>query len=546
MLGHLKATIIILFCVVVAAFFIRLVDRNKNMVPHVIAWGLLIPVIFMTQSYILIMMILILVKVLYLKNDEVKNISMFLSLFVVMPFSVRFPLIPEVNLIDVSIVQMLVLVFFIPLSLRIIRSEDFSFHRLDFAALAFMLILLIGNFRETSEYEFTWFQAFRDSVDMILVTVLPYFVISRGLRNIQAIDYALAGLWFGGLTMAFFAVFEAVLVWRPYVEIGALVGTMPGIESMYEVRGRFLRVTGSLTGPITFGFYLTIILATTLYFLRKTGKPVIFMVGMIGFLLLVMFMTGSRAALLGGLLFSGLYFLFSLDRSTRRVLIVPLVIVAFAGVFIAESMQQGSDTPELEEVDQYGTFEYRKRLFQTALQVIPDNLLVGTREYRNDDRMKTLIQGQNIIDMVNGFIHITIEYGIIAFLLLIFILARSYRVLTSPKLLELDPLENPDSDPLTQIENDTLATEFNFDDIESEAEETPVDPAVLQRWRLFFGQAFAALLVSLCLQFSFTSYSSTIVPLLWISLGLIRAFQLGLMHKELDEDDEDELNYEPV
>lgn len=547
MFGHIKAIIILLFCVAAAAFVIRVIDRNKNMIPHVLAWGLLITVIFMTQSYLLIMLILVLVKLLYLKNDEVKNISMFLSLFVVLPFSVRFQLIPEVNLVDVSIVHMLSLVFFVPLALRIIRSEEFSFHRLDFAVFGFMLILLIGNFRETSVYLFTWFQVFRESFDMLLVMVLPYFVISRGLRNMEALDVALAGLLFGGLTMAFFAVFEAALVWRPYVEIGNIVGTMPGIESMYEIRGRFLRVTGSLTGPITFGFYLTIVLATLLYYMRKMRMPLVLIMAGIGFILLVLFMTGSRAALLGGLLFTLLYFLNSLDRSARRVLIVPLVLVAFAGVFLTESTQRGSDTPELEDVDQYGTFEYRKRLFTTALQVIPDNLLIGTREYRNDDRMKTLTQGQNIIDMVNGFIHITIEYGLIALLLLLFILIRSYRALSSPQLLELDPLEESDDEPFDEPAAEIEAvemSEFDFDD-DDELDIEPQAPAVIQRWRLYFGQAFAALLISLCLQFSFTSYSSTIIPLLWISLGLMRAFQLGLIQRDLDED-EDETDFVPV
>ncbi|HGG58632.1 MAG TPA: hypothetical protein ENK26_01780, partial [Gammaproteobacteria bacterium] len=388
MISFLKAIVILLFCIGASAMAIRFIDRQRNMMPHVVIWSILSVVIFLTQSYPLVMAILILVKALYLKNDVDKNISMFLSLMVVMPFSFLFKLVPGINLIDVAIIQMLTIVFFLPLVYRILRDESFHLHHPDILAMALMSLLLFNAFRVTTEYEFTWFQTVRDFIDTLLVVVIPYFVISRGLRRFASLDNALAGLLFGGLTMAFFSVFEEALQWRPYVEIGSIVGTMPDLESMYEYRGGFLRVTATLTGPITFGFYLTIVLAALMYFLRKNRISPLIQAMAVGFFLMIMLFTGSRSALLGGLLYTALYVLFSLRRRFRRVLLVPVILAAVVGGVISEAHSPGpKQTANLEQVDQYGTFDYRKKLFFTAIRVIPDHLWFGTRMYRGDYRM---------------------------------------------------------------------------------------------------------------------------------------------------------------
>lgn len=424
----LKAVIILFFCIGVAAVLIKVINRDEEVMPFVIAWAVMIAILFFIQNQIIVMGYLIVLKMIYLKNDPVRNIAFFLSLFAAMPMSIQFPLIPGVNLFDVNLIQMLTIIFLVPVMVKILTSPDFELKKPDFAVILFVGILMASKFRETSLFEFTYFQVVRDIAVVLFTVVIPYFVISRGIRSFEQLDKVLVGLLFGGFAMAAFAYFEAVLVWRPYVDLGTRIGTMNVLESMYDVRGGILRVTGTMTGPISFGFYLTMIMGATFYFLKKNNvaKPLGLLYAL--FLLIPIFLTGSRAALLGGLVFVAMYFLFTLSKGARRLLMVPLIIVAFTGALLQGGSNPGGEA-HVEEVDQYGTFDYRAKLFETSIQVIPDNLWFGTREYRNDERMQTLIQGQNIIDMVNGFIHITIEFGLIALLVFLFILVRAYRTL---------------------------------------------------------------------------------------------------------------------
>ncbi len=548
MVSLLKAITILYFCVAVAASLIWLVDRSRNMMPHVIAWGLLVPVIFLTRSYPLIMGILVLLKLFYLKNDLRRNIAMFLSLMVVMPYSFVFQVVPGINLFEVSIVQMMSLVFFLPLVPRIITDEERGLHHFDVLAMAVIGILIVGCFRETSVYEFTWFQAFRDMLEVLLVVAVPYFVISRGIHDFQAMDDALAGLLMGGLTMAIFSVFEELMMWRPYVEIGTMIGTMSPLESMYEMRGGFLRISATLTGPITYSFYLTIIMGALMYFLRSHGVRAVYRWGGAVFLLGVIFMTGSRAGLLGGLLFMALYAVHSMHPVARRLLIIPLILVAVAGTLFSEAKvkpHHGGD--DLNKVDQYGTFEYRKKLFFTALQVIPDHLLFGNRKFREDPRMEKMRQGQGIIDMVNGFVHLTIEYGLIVLIALLLLLFRDYRVLTE-NITYLDA-DGDDLDPWANKPDESgrlAASNGDFTDEDDEARPLDISPAQVEKYRAWFAQAFAAMLVSICMQFAFTSYASTIVPLFWIMLALIRAYQLMILEEEERAEAEAEPGWQAV
>ncbi len=548
MVSLLKAITILYFCVAVAASLIWLVDRSRNMMPHVIAWGLLVPVIFLTRSYPLIMGILVLLKLFYLKNDLRRNIAMFLSLMVVMPYSFIFQVVPGINLLEVSIVQMMSLVFFLPLVPRIITDEERGLHHFDVLAMAVIGILIVGCFRETSVYEFTWFQAFRDMLEVLLVVAVPYFVISRGIHDFQAMDDALAGLLMGGLTMAIFSVFEELMMWRPYVEIGTMIGTMSPLESMYEMRGGFLRISATLTGPITYSFYLTIIMGALMYFLRSHGVRAVYRWGGAVFLLGVIFMTGSRAGLLGGLLFMALYAVHSMHPVARRLLIIPLILVAVAGTLFSEAKvkpHHGGD--DLNKVDQYGTFEYRKKLFFTALQVIPDHLLFGNRKFREDPRMEKMRQGQGIIDMVNGFVHLTIEYGLIVLIALLLLLFRDYRVLTE-NITYLDA-DGDDLDPWANKPDESgrlAASNGDFTDEDDEARPLDISPAQVEKYRAWFAQAFAAMLVSICMQFAFTSYASTIVPLFWIMLALIRAYQLMILEEEERAEAEAEPGWQAV
>jgi O-antigen ligase len=63
---------------------------------------------------------------------------------------------------------------------------------------------------------------------------------------------------------------------------------------------------------------------------------------------------------------------------------------------------------------------YRQRLFDNAMIVIERNPWLGSFDYRSTPEMQSLTQGQGIIDIVNTYIGVALELGLIG--LTIFVL----------------------------------------------------------------------------------------------------------------------------
>lgn len=88
--------------------------------------------------------------------------------------------------------------------------------------------------------------------------------------------------------------------------------------------------------------------------------------------------------------------------------------------------------------DAQGNISYRESLYQNSLIVIGDNLLFGSEDFLQRPEMQALVQGQGIVDIVNSYLQILLNYGVIglALFLLFFgkLLLQSFRsVRTQPQ-----------------------------------------------------------------------------------------------------------------
>jgi O-antigen ligase len=498
-LGTIKALIFLLACVALALLVMRLVDREQDMRPHAFAWSAFTVVTFLSQSFYVIIPLLLLFKMVYLKNDVEKNIAAYLVLFTAFPYTYVFPLVQGINLLDFRMQGAMALIFFLPLVFRILVEEEFSVRKIDYAFLIIITIFAVGNFRPTFEFEFTIPQAIRDTFALFTEVFLPYFVISRGIRSRESLYRVMVALVFGGFIVTFFTYVEVLLEWKPHVDLGAGMGILPPMESFYEWRGGFLRASATLTGPITLGFYLTLIMAVLLGILKINRKSVPVRLALLLLVMIPIYWTGSRGALLGAIIMVVAYVVFGMRPQVRRVLFIPLFLVGLVSVFAYETLKPPAEEHvSFKQVDTHGTFEYRAKLLETSLQVIPEHLWLGTRLYKQDQRMQKLVQGMGIIDMVNGYVHLAIEWGLICLLVFLYIVFRGYFQLAR-----------------------NISTEDDEDFIDTDEEGLPPRYDVTRA----FSQALAAILISLCMQFAFTSYSSTIILVIWLTLALIRAMR---------------------
>lgn len=503
MLGTIKALVFILICVIAALAVMRLIDKDEDLRPHAFAWYALTLATFLSQSYLVIIPFLILMKVIYLKNDVEKNIIAFLVLFTAFPYTYVFPMVPGVNLFDFRMQGAMSLVFFLPLVFKILVHEDFKVRKIDYAFLTLFLIFAVGNFRPTYEFEFTYPQAIRDTLALFTEVFLPYFVISRGIRSWDSLYRVAVAVVFGGFIVTFFTYFEVLTEWKPHVDLGKAMGIITPMDAFYEWREGWLRASATLTGPITLGFYLTVHIAMLLALAKINRIPWLVRILLVLLVLPPVYWTGSRGAMIGVVILLAAYAILGMRPQVRRLLFIPLLLVGLVSLFAYESVKTPSAedaVASIEQADTHGTFEYRALLLQTSLQVIPDHLWLGTRLYKSDPRMQKLVQGQGIIDMVNGYVHLAIEWGLIALLAFLYIVFRGYFYLVRN-------ISTDDEDDIDQLEQQT-----------GEDEEIP-----RYSKQRAFSQALAATLISLSIQFAFTSYSSTIILVIWLTLAMIRA-----------------------
>lgn len=468
---------------------------GKYTVPQLVAYVGLFSVAIFTHNTYLVFLFVFLLKFLYLKNDIEKNILFFIFLYPLIPISTVVPFLNPggAYFVDLNFQRVLALVLLLPLFLPIRRlaADKPDLYKWDLVFLFLGMIFLVGEFRERSEFEVTLFSSIRDATGFVLDVVIPYLVISRGLQTFKQMGFLAQSIVFSGLIVAFAGVAEAGFSWKVYYEVGAALSDyrIADYEAMYEFRQGILRVSSSLTHPITLGFYMTFVIGFVLFLFVKYRVNIIRRVVVLAPILFVVYATGSRGAMVGAALLIITYVYYSFNRAFRKLLFVQAVVIGGAAVFFYLNPAVFSNDTQLDQLDSHGTFEYRARLAEVALEVIPENLYWGTRTYRDNPKMQELVQGQGIIDMVNGYINITIEYGLVAMILFILLMLRA--LVVGGRWVSLgDEFESPQ--------------------------------------HKFLGVAVITILLSMALQFAFTSFVGFVFVYLWLVFALARNFRYVL------------------
>lgn len=505
MMQDLKVFIIFAFFSIASYLVMRLAfGKDKYSKPQLFAFIGFASVAVFTHSAYLVFLYVFLLKVLYLKNDVEKNVLFFLFLYPFLQMNVIVPFLSpgSIYLIDLNFQRILSLFLLFPLvfSIRASDREDVSYLKFDIFFLLLSVIFLVSFFRESSAFEVTTFFSIREVLGYILDVIIPYFILSRALYRFEQTGVLARSIVFGGLIVAVSALIEAGLGWRFYHDMGTSLSDymFATYENAYEVRGGVLRVSSSLGHPITLGFYLSIVVGFTMFLSAYEKVSVLKKLLVFSIFGLAIFATGSRGAWVGGALLLSTYVFYSFNRAFRKVLFFQLLVLGATLSFVYFNPAVFSNETKYSDLDSHGTFEYRAQLAEVALEVIPENLMWGSKTYRDHPKMQELIQGQGIIDMVNGYINITIEYGLVAFLLFVAMLFKA--LITGARWVAFG------------------------DDLENKSVS-------------FLGVALISILLSLSLQLAFTSFSSFIVLYIWIVFALARnlSYILGNSYIKFDE-----------
>ncbi len=254
---------------------------------------------------------------------------------------------------------------------------------------------------------------------------LPYYVASRGLRNMALFRDAIASLALASFVLSGIALFEFLKRWLLYAALPSALGANFGMGG-YLGRGDLgvVRAVASLGHGIALGYLLAISYLLYLALLPAPGKsgtrwlgPGLLMVGLMAAL--------SRGPWVGMVV--GV-FVFSI-MSSNRARDLSRILVWGAVVFCMLLTSPYGETlinllPFIGATDS-GSVDYRHKLFDASLLVIRQNPWFGGGNFIGELTALGMVQGEGIVDLVNTYLAVALSQGLIGLGLFMSVFAAS-------------------------------------------------------------------------------------------------------------------------
>lgn len=312
-------------------------------------------------------------------------------------------------LIDFNYLRLLELTLLLPAFFQLSRNPSIpplGKLRTDKWLLGYALLSVLLFLRETTVTD-----TLRQAVYAFLDIVLPYYVISRLLPTTKKFREALLTFVIAGMIIALIGVFETKrhwLLYAPWAHVLDLNREMTG----YLARDNLLRACASLGQPIALGY--AVMVATGFYlFIQKS-----------------MTNKWSRrlglALLLGGLVaplsrgpWVGALIMFVVFLATGPAAIKRVATLALAGILalpVLAALPGGERVinliPFLGKTEAVNV-EYRDQLIHNAGIVIRRSPMLGSVDYMDTPEMQAMRNGNHQIDVVNSYIGIALEKGLV-------------------------------------------------------------------------------------------------------------------------------------
>ncbi len=377
--------------------------RRRNL------WFALTLLAFLAHSFLVYSLISMLLLAYAVRHDY-NPPALFFSLMFILPVAiVQIPGLGLVNYIfEISHLRILALAILLPAFFSQQRdSDNLSFGRsapdkaiIGYLALTIMLMLI----REPSMTN-TFRQIFYIFIDIFL----PYFVISRALKSLQAFRDALLSLVLAIMVLASIATFEFFKHWLLYAPVLTALDLKEGMTG-YLGRDGMLRVSASAGQPIVLGYLMAVGMGFYL-FLQKSIKQKFIRRSGFALLAIGLVVPLSRGPWLGAVM------LLIVFVSTGRNPVPRLMSLALAGMLALAliALLPGGERvinllPFIGTTEK-GNVDYRENLITNSIIVIQRNPWFGSSDFLESPEMEAMRQGQGIIDIVNSYIVVTLKTG---------------------------------------------------------------------------------------------------------------------------------------
>lgn len=410
---HFRALIVILVLATTFFAFARksasTITTSENFTTRRNVWFALTLASFFAQNFWLFLAIAVAILI-YANRRESNPAALYFFILFVLPVATF--LVPGFGLVNflflISYPRVLALFVLLPAFFYLRKQSDtFSFGRTgpDKAIAGYLLLTTALFLRED-----TLTNSLRQAFYLFVDAFLPYYVISRSLKNMPIFRDTLLSLVLAIMVLAPIAVFENLKHWLLYSGVTKQLELTGGMTS-YLGRDGMLRAIATAAQPIALGYLMVVGIGLYLFMQRSIQRKSIRQLGM-ALLVAGLIAPVSRgpwvgaAALLVVFIATGRYALRRLALlSLATMLILPLVPMLPGGERVI-NLLPFVGTTETENVD------YRERLFTNSMIVIQRNPWFGSTTYLDTPEMQEMRQG-GIIDIVNSYIAIAFESGFV-------------------------------------------------------------------------------------------------------------------------------------
>ena len=333
------------------------------------------------------------------------------------------------QLFALNSLRMLSLAVLLPLAIRLMIKTKATKERINLSPWftdAVVLVLVVYILGCHTPFE-TPTQLMRRGFHLLVDILLPYFVISRYLRDRASVKDALGSLLVSALILAPIGIFEHFKLWLLYETVHQRWEEMA--FSIFLMRDTELRAMVASGHSLVFGHFLAVCFGLFGIYRREFTRWRQVFVWVV--LILALYSTVSRGPWLAaalvvvamGLFTAKVLKFYALTGATVLVVTGALILSPWGDKVI-------SFLPFIGTVDS-DNVDYRRLLLDTAWTLIQQRPFFGSVNTLQD--MENLRQGQGIIDIVNVYVDYAVHYGLIRATLFVLFIASglSYGLLTS-------------------------------------------------------------------------------------------------------------------
>jgi O-antigen ligase len=276
----------------------------------------------------------------------------------------------------------------------------------DRLIICYVLLLTVIEFRRSDVTGVA-----RTAISLTLDVLIPYFVFSRAVTGMVEFRRVFLAFVVAVVPLSLISVFEIAKGWRLYGAIFQEWGS--GAGAGYSSRNGLLRAGATAQGPIAFGFVSMVAIGCTLA-MPQTIQSRRYARFALAILIGGLAATLSKGPWIGAAVLVLVYGATGSGAAANLSKLGVIGAAAVVGLLLTPVGQQLIEFLPGSAGDA-GSVEYRQRLITASIRLIQHNPLFGSADVAGAPEMQQMMTGQQIIDIVNSYLSVALNYGLVGF-----------------------------------------------------------------------------------------------------------------------------------